>query len=71
MCESEDLSQRTHNNDLAVTTLFLRVDFDPINERTDDLDSLRACCFLTQNLLQFGHLPTVEVWKIGDESVAS
>jgi hypothetical protein len=41
--KSKNLSQRTDNHDLAVATLFAGADFDPIKERTDDFDSLRAC----------------------------
>jgi hypothetical protein len=35
LCENEDLSQGTGNNDLTVPTLLAGVDFDPINERAD------------------------------------
>ena len=63
--ESENLGQRTDDNDLAVDTLFAGGHLDPINERTDDFDSLRACRLITQNLLQSGDLPAVKVRKIG------
>ena len=63
--KGEDLSQRTDNDDLAVATLLAGADFDPIKERTDDFDSLRACRLISQDLLQSGDLPAVEVRKIG------
>ena len=65
LCKGEDLSQRTDNIDLAVATLVAGADFNPINERTDEFNSLRACRLISQNLLQFGDLPAVEVRKIG------
>ena len=61
LCKGEDLSQRTDNIDLAVATLVAGADFNPINERTDEFNSLRACRLISQNLLQFGDLPAVEV----------
>jgi hypothetical protein len=48
-----------------VATLLAWADFDPIKERADDFHSLRACRLISQNLLQSGDLPTVEVRKIG------
>ncbi len=63
--KGENLSQRTDNNHLAAATLLAGADFDPIKERTDDFNSLRACRLISQNLLQPGDLPTVEVRKVG------
>jgi len=40
LSESEDLSQRTDNDDLGVATFLARLDFDSLD--TDDLNSLRA-----------------------------
>jgi hypothetical protein len=62
--ESKDLGQCTNNNDLTLATLLAGVDFDSIDERTDDFDSLRACRVISQQLLQSGDLSAVEVWKI-------
>jgi len=64
--EGEDLSQLTDNNDIAV--FLVRMDFDPIDERTDDFDSLRACRLINQHLLQSGDLSAVEVREIGVDS---
>jgi len=63
--KSKNLSQRTDNNDPAVAALLAGADFDPINERADDFDSLRACRLISQNLLQPGDLSAVEVREIG------
>ena len=65
LSKGKNLSQCTDNNHLAVATLFAWAHFDPIKERTDDFDSLRACRLISQNLLQSSDLPTVEVRKIG------
>jgi hypothetical protein len=52
----------THN--LAVATLFARVDLDSINERTNDFDKLRACRLIIQHLLQSGDLSPIEIRKV-------
>jgi hypothetical protein len=62
--ESEDLGQSADKNDLAVAALPARVDFNSINERADDIYSLRAHCLVVQRFLQFGNLSAVDVWKI-------
>jgi len=46
--ESEDLSQGTDNNDLAVATFLAGVNFDPINKRADDFNGLRASLLVIQ-----------------------
>ena len=43
---------------MSVAALLVGAGFDPIKERTDDVDSLRACRLISQNLLQPGDLPT-------------
>jgi hypothetical protein len=63
--ESQDLSQRADDNDIAAATLLPGVDFDPINERTDDFDGLRACCLIPQDLLQFGYFSAIDFRKVG------
>jgi len=59
--ESNDLGQCSDNNDLAVATLLAGVDFDSIEERTDDFDCLQACLLIIQDVLQSGDLSAVEV----------
>jgi hypothetical protein len=56
MGEINDLSQRTDDKDLAAATFFAGVDFDPINERTNDFNNLGACHLISQLLLQSGDL---------------
>jgi hypothetical protein len=63
--EREELSQRTDDNDIAMTTFLAWMDFNVAYERTDNVDGLRACRFVIQDLLQLDDLPTVEVGEIG------
>ena len=63
--ESEDLSQRADNNDLAVATLLAGADFNSLDERPDDLHSLRTCRLIVQYPLQPGDFSAVKVRKIG------
>jgi hypothetical protein len=63
--KGKDLGQRADNNDLTMTTPLAWIDFDPIHEGTDDLDSLGACRRIVQHLLQPGDLSAVEVGEIG------
>ena len=63
-CVCQDLSQRTYNNDLALATFLARVDFNSLDKRTDDLNSLRASRFIIQYLLQPDDLSAVEVREI-------
>src|SRR5687768_14980991 len=48
-----------------MATLFPRVDFDSINQRTDYFHRLRACGLISQHPLQFRDLSAVEIRKIG------
>jgi len=65
--EGEELSQRTDDNDVAMTTFLAWVDFDVAYERTDNVESLRACRLIIQDFFQFDDLPTVEVGEVGME----
>ena len=65
LSESEDLSQRTDNDDLAVATFLARLDFDSLDKRTDDLNSLRASRFIIQYPLQPDDFSAVELREIG------
>ena len=65
MGESEDLSQRTDNDDLAVATFLARMDFNSLDKRADNLNSLWARRFIIQYPLQFDDVSAVEFRKIG------
>ena len=43
------------------------MDFDVAYERTDNVESLRACRLIIQDFFQFDDLPTVEVGQVGME----
>jgi hypothetical protein len=48
--ESEDLGQSTHNNDLASAALLARMDFNPIDERTNGVHCLWARLLIVEHL---------------------
>jgi hypothetical protein len=63
--KSGDVSQRTDNDDLAMATLLAGVDFNSLDKRTDNFDSVRACGLIFQYPLQPGDFPAIEVRKVG------
>jgi len=63
--KGEEMSQSAHHNDVALTTFLAGMDFNVPYERTDNVDSLRPCRLIIQDLFQLGDLPTVEVREIG------
>jgi hypothetical protein len=63
--EGQELSQRTHDNDVATTTFLGWMNFNVAYERTDNVESLGACRLIIQDLLQLDDLPAVEVGEIG------
>jgi hypothetical protein len=65
--EGEELSQRTHDNDVAITTFLPWMDFNVAYKRTDNVESLRACRLVIQDFFQFDDLPTIEVGEVGME----
>jgi hypothetical protein len=65
LSESQDLGQCTHDGDLAAAARLAGQDFDPIDNRADGFDDLRACRLVLQRLLKFPYLFTIELWKIG------
>jgi hypothetical protein len=65
--KGEELSQRPDDNDVAMTTFLAWMDFDVAYERTDNVESLRACRLIIQDFFQFDDLPTVEVGQVGME----
>jgi hypothetical protein len=67
--KGEKLSQRPDNNNIAMTTFLAWMDFDVADERTDNVESLRACRLVIQDFFKFDDLPTVEVGEVGMELI--
>jgi hypothetical protein len=61
------LSQRTHNDDFTLSTLFAGNDLNMVDERPDDVDRLCSSSLVVQDISQLGDLPAVEIRKIGVE----
>jgi hypothetical protein len=59
--KSKDLGQSPHNDDLAMAPLLARMDFDPIDEQTNDLYNLWACRLILQQVLQPRYLPAAKI----------
>lgn len=57
--ERADLGQGANNNDVAVPRARPGLNFDLIDKRTDDFQSLRACGLVTQDLFEFNDFPGV------------
>jgi len=68
MGEGENLSQSTHDYNLAAPPQQPRAHVNMVYERPDDFDRMGAGCLIVQHLLQLGDLAAIDGGQAGQHS---